>query len=337
MRVLIIGGTGLISTGIVKALQGRNADITVFNRGKTDNRLPESVRQMHGNRDEPGALTALANEPRFDAVIDMICFNPEQAKADIATFAGKTEHFVFCSTVCTYGNTQTDVPTHEGIAQRPVSTYGKNKVLCEELFNEAHANKKFAVTIFRPSHTFGPGGGIINNLGWNRDFVDRLRKGRPIIISGDGHGLWQSAYADDVGVGFAHALGRRSTFGEAYNIVGPEFFTWDQYTQRTAQAIGAPEPNITHIPTDALLAINAKRFVAIAEIFRYHGIYDNTKILRDIPEYRPGATPFEEGVRHTVAWMDKHHTIEPCEKDPFEDRLVESWNKWLQVARREMA
>jgi nucleoside-diphosphate-sugar epimerase len=327
MKVLIIGGTGLISTGIVKALKARGAAVTVFNRGRTDDRLGgEEVRRLHGDRgDFPAFEGTMATSGPWDVVIDMICFTPEQAESDLRAFAGRCGHFIFCSTVCTYGNTQTVIPTDENCPQRPHSDYGRNKLACERIFLRAGEGGQMPVTIFRPSHTYGPGGGIINNLGWAPTFVDRLRRGRPIIVSGDGHGLWQSTHADDVGVGFAYAAGRAKCFGEAYNIVGDEIFTWDQYTQRTAAAIGAPAPRIVHIPTDLLLAADRRRHAALEEIFRFHGVYSSAKLKRDVPEYQP-ATLFEDGVRQTVAWLDRHRKIEPAGDSDVEDRLVAAWD-----------
>lgn len=183
------------------------------------------------------------------------------------------------------------------------------------------------VTVIRPSHTFGPGGGIINNLNTDRTFLERLRRGRPVIVSGDGHGLWQSAYADDVGRGFAYAAGNPRCFGEAYNAVADEIVTWDQYVQRTAAAIGAPAPRLVHLPTDFLLAIDPQRYVGLAEIFRFHGVYSNAKLKRDIPEFRL-TTPFEEGVRRTVAWIDAHQKNPAPEADALEDRLVAAWDRF---------
>jgi nucleoside-diphosphate-sugar epimerase len=325
MKVLIIGGTGLISTGIVKALKGRGADITVFNRGKTDDRLGRDVRHLQGNRDDFGAFEgAMAGAGAWDVVIDMICFRPDQAESAFRAFAGRCGHFIFCSTVCTYGNTQTVLPTPEDAPQFPHSSYGRDKLACERIFLGAQAAGRMNVTVFRPSHTYGPGGNVINNLGWAPTFVDRLRKGLPIIVSGDGHGLWQSTFSEDVGVGFAHAAGEAKCFGEAYNVVGDEVVTWDEYTRRTAAAIGAPFPRILHIPSDLLLAVDPARFGALAEIFRFHGVYANAKLKRDVPEYRP-ATPYAEGVRRTVDWMDRHGTIAPAAGDSMEDRLAEAW------------
>ncbi|MEO6873302.1 MAG: NAD-dependent epimerase/dehydratase family protein [Opitutaceae bacterium] len=330
MKVLIIGGTGLISTGIVKALLARRAAVTVFNRGQTDDRLGAAVKHLSGDRNDfPAFETAMATTGHWDVVIDMICFRPEQAESAVRAFAGRCGHFIFCSTVCTYGNTQTIIPTLEDTPQAPVSGYGRDKVACEQIFLRAHAAGTFPVTIFRPSHTYGPGGNVINNLGWEATFIDRLRQGRPMIVSGDGHGLWQSAYSEDVGVGFAYAAGKSVCFGQAYNVTGDEVVTWDDYTRRTAAAIAAPVPRIVHLPTDFLLALDRPRYAALEEIFRFHGVYSNAKLKRDVPEYRP-AMPYEEGVRRTVEWMDQHNTIFSADTDPFEDRLVAAWDQFAR-------
>ncbi|HEX2852935.1 MAG TPA: NAD-dependent epimerase/dehydratase family protein [Opitutaceae bacterium] len=328
MNVLIIGGTGLISTGIVKALKERGAAITVFNRGKTDDRLGGEVRHLTGDRRDFSAFEkAMADAGTWDVVIDMICFRPDEAESVLRAFAGRCGHFIFCSTVCTYGNTQTIVPTLETTPQSPHSTYGRDKLACEQLFLRAHASGKMPVTIIRPSHTYGPGGGIINNLNTDATFLERLRQGRPIIVSGDGHGLWQSAYADDVGRGFAFAAANRRCFGETYNAVADEVVTWDQYVQRTAAAIGAPVPRIVHLPTDFLLAVDPKRYVVLDEIFRFHGVYSNAKLKRDVPEFRL-TTPYEEGVRRTAAWMDLHGKNPSPETNSVEDRLVAAWEQF---------
>ena len=135
MRVLVIGGTGLISQGIVKHLLARNAEVTVFNRGQRQDVLPADVKTLIGDRDDvEGFARAMANE-RFDVVVDMICFRPAQAAAAIDVFAGRCEQFIFCSTVCTYGTqSPPGILIDEAFPQHPISEYGKNKVACEQQF-----------------------------------------------------------------------------------------------------------------------------------------------------------------------------------------------------------
>jgi len=341
MNILIIGGTGNISTGIVKGLRerfGEKATITVFNRGKTTDSLPPEVKRLHGDRNDFAAFEKQFAGTTWDAVIDMICFRSDQAESALRAFAGKTGHFIFCSTVCTYGNTQTIVPTPESTPQLPHSVYGKNKLACEQIFLKAFRAGAFGAgngcTIFRPSHTTGPGKDLHGNSG-SPTFVDRLRKGLPVIVSGDGNGLWQMASSDDVGLAFAYAVGRSQTFGEAYNVVADNVQTWDEVTRTIAAAMGAPEPKIVHIPTDLLMAIDAERYRGLHEIFQYHGVYSNAKIRRDIPEFQ-NRTPIAETIRKVVAWMDAHGRIKPVEADSHEARLIEMLDAFSKSAAKEL-
>jgi nucleoside-diphosphate-sugar epimerase len=335
MKVLVIGGTGIISTGIVKALKERGASITVFNRGRTDNRLGDGVQRIVGDRQDFAAFerTLSASGP-WDVVIDMVCFVPEEAESVLRAIRGRCGHFIFCSTVCTYGNTQTILPTDESTPQNPHSAYGRGKLACEKIFLKAHAEGVVPVTILRPSHTYGPGGGVINNLNTDLAFVARLRAGRPILVSGDGHGLWQSAYCDDVGRGFAYCAGNPRCFGEAFNAVGDEVVTWDEYTLRTAAGIGAPTPRLVHVPTDLLLTLAPERYVSLAEIFRFHGAYSNAKLKRVVPEFRM-TVRYKDGIRRTVEWLDAHGRI-PAFEPALEDRIIEAWEKFAAGAKQQV-
>src|SRR6185369_14499874 len=155
MKVLLVGGTGLISTGIVEHLLARGADITLFNRAK---RRQSELRVIVGDRNVPSEFEARLADERFDVVIDMICFSPEQAEASVRAFAGRTQQLIFCSTVCTYGvDIPSDVLIDETFALSPISEYARNKVLCERVFERASAAGDFQLTIVRPSNTYGPG------------------------------------------------------------------------------------------------------------------------------------------------------------------------------------
>jgi nucleoside-diphosphate-sugar epimerase len=157
MKVLVIGGTGLISTGIVAHLRARSADITLFNRGKRANDARD-LPVIFGDRNVPAEFEGRLARERFDVVIDMVCFSPAQAEATVRACAGRTQQLIFCSTVCTYG---IDIPPHvlidETFPLRPTSEYARNKVTCEQTFLRAAAAGLFQTTIIRPSNTYGPG------------------------------------------------------------------------------------------------------------------------------------------------------------------------------------
>ena len=145
MRVLIIGGTGLISRGIVKHLLARGAEITVFNRAQREDTLPAEVKRLTGDRNQFADFERQFATTRFDVVIDMICFTPEQADSDVRAFRGRCEQFIFCSTVCTYGTKMPpQVLVDESFPQEPISGYGRNKLACEQIFHRAHEERQIS-------------------------------------------------------------------------------------------------------------------------------------------------------------------------------------------------
>src|SRR6478609_4598020 len=226
MKVLLIGGTGLISTGIVESLLGRGAELTLFNRAQRRASPPGAV-TIVGDRNAPRDFEARFEHERFDVVIDMICFAPSQAEATVRAFAGRTAQLIFCSTVCTYG---LDIPAHvlvdETFPQTPISEYARNKVACERIFERAAAAGRFQTTIIRPSNTYGPGASLIDQMEFDSVVWDRVEHGLPVLLAGDGIGLWQATHRHDVGRLFAYAAGNSKTFGEAFNVTRDHVFTW---------------------------------------------------------------------------------------------------------------
>jgi nucleoside-diphosphate-sugar epimerase len=303
MKVLIVGGTGLISTGIASHLRERGAELSLFNRAQrpsTAGELPVIV----GDRNVPTEFEQRLSRERFDVVIDMICFSPAQAEASVRAFAGRTKQLIFCSTVCTYG---VDVPPHvlidETFPLRPISEYGRNKVACEQIFERAAAAGHFQTTIIRPSNTYGPGASLIDQMEFDSVVWDRVANGLPVLLAGDGLGLWQATHRHDVGRLFAYAAGNPKTYGEAFNATRDHVFTWRDYYREAAQALDT-RAEVVLAPAGWVTAQNPERFSFLHEITRYHGAYSSAKAKACVPEFRC-AVDFVLGARETLADMKK--------------------------------
>ncbi len=299
MKVLVIGGTGLISTGIVRHLRERDADVTLFNRGERATSVP-GVRVVTGDRN----ISLGLDGERFDVVIDMICFTPAHAEATVRAFSGRTEQLIFCSTVCSYG---VDIPSHvlvdESFELRPISEYARNKVACERRFQRAEAEGAFRTTIVRPSNTYGPGASLIDQMEFDSVVWDRVEHGLPVLCAGDGIGLWQSTHRDDVGKFFAYAAGNSKTYGEAFNATHDRVFTWRDYYREAARALGK-EARLVLAPAGWVVASNPERFAFLNEITRYHGAYDSAKAKAAVPQFQPSIA-FVDGARETLSDMKK--------------------------------
>ena len=327
MRILIIGGTGLISTAITRALIARGADVTLYNRGQTDADIPAGYNTIIGNRKDCSAFeTQMAEAGSFDAVIDMIGFGPADIESAIRAFRGNIGHFIFCSTVDVYTKPAHRYPIREDAERQPMQSfpYAYNKAKCERLLEEAHERGDFPVTIIRPAHTYGEGRGLIHSLGLGGAYYfNRIRLGEPIITHGDGSSLWAACHRDDVGQAFAEAVGNEKAFGKGYHTASEEPMTWNQYHQTVAQAMNAPEPELIHIPTDFLFEIAPKEAEWCKENFQYNNIFDNAEARADLNFCY--TILFVEGVRRIVAWLDARDRIHNKDEPAIYSEIIERW------------
>ena len=325
MNVLIIGGTGLISTAITRQATAAGHDVTVFTRGRTDADLPESVDRLTGDRTDRDALERARDRLSLGCVIDMVGFDPTDVETAIEVFAGHVDQYVFCSTVDVYHRPVETMPIREHAAREPpVSEYGANKATCEDRLFDAYQSDGFPATIIRPWHTYGEGGGLIDTLS-SEAYVDRLRKGKPILVHGDGTSVWGPCHRDDVAAAFVAAIGNFEAVGEAYHVTATDPMTWNQYHRRAAAALDAPEPDLIHVPTDALRAAVPERASPLVDHFRFSTVFDTRKAERDLG-FRQTVS-WETGVRRTVAGLEDDDAIEAWDSDPTYDRIVSAWRE----------
>jgi nucleoside-diphosphate-sugar epimerase len=315
MKALLIGGTGLISTGIVKHLLARKVEVTVYNRSKRENTLPATVKTLVGDRNDADGFIRTFADQKYDVVIDMICFNPQQAAASVAAFAGRCEQFIFCSTVCTYGvKIPPTVLVDETFRQEPISGYGRDKVACEKAFMAAHEAGKFKTTIVRPSCTYGPGNPLIDNVEFNAVAWDRIAKDKPVLCAGDGLGLWVYTHRDDCGKLFAYGALNHKTYGQSYNATRDQNQTWTDVYADVASVLGK-KAQLLFMPAGWIVSHDASRFGLLKEITQFHGAYTSAKAKRDVPEFKceidlpTGARQTFDDLRRRDAWKNSDNDV----------------------------
>jgi len=330
MRVLIIGGTGNISTTITRELARRGEDLTLVKRSPSQPEDLQGVTVIACDRtDRADFQQKLAGKGPFDCVIDMVCYEPEDARCAVETFRGQAGQFIFCSTVDVYSKTPASYPVTEanGVVEAlPSFPYAWKKVECEKILWAAHRRGDFPVTIIRPAFTYNdtwsPG---IHSFGGQTYHLDRLRKAQPIILHGDGTSIWTATHRDDVALAFVNAIGNDRTYGEGYNVPGDEWMTHNHIWRTIARALAAPEPDFVYIPTDLLGKQVPAEAEWCVENFRHNNIFDSSKAKRDLG-FRY-TIPFREGVARCLDYLTRHGKIEDSAKYQFYDAIVYAWRE----------
>ncbi len=302
MKALFIGGTGAISTAVSRLALARGIELAHLNRGQRGADLP-GVRQITADvHDRAAVESALAGE-RFDVVVDWIAYTPEDIERDLALFSGKAGQFVFISSASAYQKP----PAHYLITEstplyNPFWTYSQNKIACELRLEQAYRETGFPITIVRPSLTYENAFPVA--LGGRGCFTlaDRIRRGAPVIVHGDGASLWVVTHSDDFARGFVGLLGHSQAIGHAFHITTDEVLTWDQIYRTIGAALGA-EPRIVHIASEFIAQVAPERAGGLLGDKAWSVVFDNTKIKTFVPGYQ-AVVPLREGVRRTLAWFE---------------------------------
>jgi len=325
MKVLFIGGTGIISSGSAELAVQRGYELTLLNRGHSVRTPAAGARVLHADiRDRAAVANVLAGE-KFDVVAEFLAYTPDQVQADVDLFAGKIGQYVFISSASAYQKPPANLPVREStVLDNPIWEYSRNKIACEEVLQSAYRRSKFPVTIVRPSHTYDaasipvPGGyGVLN----------RMLKEKPVLVPGDGTSIWTVTHSRDFAKGFVGLLGNPRAMGEAFHITSDEWLTWNDIFNALGQAAGVT-PTLVHVPSDLVAAYDQTLGDSLRGDKMHSAIFDNSKIKQVVPDFIC-TTPFARGAREIVSWFAGDPARQKIDSyfDAVCDHILENYRK----------
>ena len=318
MKVLFIGGTGIISSACASLALERGIDLYFLNRGQSADRpVPAGVQVLKGDiRDRSSTSAALAGR-QFDVVVDWVAYTPEQVETDLDLFGGRTGQYIFISSASAYQTPPSSLPVTEStMLDNPYWLYSRNKIACEERLVKAYRQDKFPMTIVRPSHTYDR---TALPLDGGYTVVNRMRQGKPVIVHGDGTSLWVLTHHKDFARGFVGLLGNSHAIGDDFHITSDEVLNWNQIFNLVAKAAGA-QANIVHVPSDLIAAYDPDWGAGLLGDKTVSMVFDNSKIKRIVPDF-VASIPFSRGVEEIMAWYD----ADPARQvvDEATDRMID--------------
>jgi nucleoside-diphosphate-sugar epimerase len=330
MKVLFIGGTGIISMACTRLALERGIDLTLLNRGRRSVPVPSGARTLTADIDDAVAVSQALAGASFDAVVDWIAFEPAHVERDIALFRGRTRQYVFISSASAYQKPATHyLITESTPLANPYWDYSRQKIACEDRLMRAYREEDFPITIVRPSLTYGDSQITLAINSWTKSYtvVDRMRQGKKVIVPGDGSSLWVITHNTDFAKGLVGLLAREQAIGHAFHITSDEVMCWDQWYRLTAEASGV-EPHLVHIPSDFIAACVPEARGGLLGDKAVSVVFDNTKIKRFVPGYC-ATVPFTQGIRRTIAWFD----ADPARRQ-IDDQANTLWDKLLEAYER---
>jgi nucleoside-diphosphate-sugar epimerase len=298
LKVLFIGGSGVISSACARQAVDAGIDLYALNRGRSAARpLPAGVRELRADVRNPASVRDAIGNLDFDSVVDWVAFTPEHVRSDIGIFAGRTGQYVFISSASAYQAPARLPVTESAPLKNPFWQYSRDKIACEDLLVRKYREDDFPVTIVRPSHTYDATKTVLPG-GWTA--LARMLAGKPVIVHGDGTSLWTVTHSTDFARGFVPLLAHPRTLGEAFHITSDDFLTWDQIAHALAAALGV-RARIVHVPSDAIAAADPEWGAGLLGDKAHSMVFDNSKLRSVVPGWH-AVVPFERGAREIADW-----------------------------------
>lgn len=323
MRVLFIGGTGTISSACSQLAVERGIELYLLNRGQTERPAPPQAHVLRADIRDRTQVEQVIGNLTFDVVVDWVAYTPEHVETDLMLFKGRTGQYIFISSASCYQKPIPALPiTERTPLGNPFWAYSRAKIACEERLMRAYVDEGFPVTIVRPSHTYDRTRLPVYG---RYTVIDRMRRGKPVIVHGDGTSLWVLTHHADFAKGFVGLLGHPKALGEAFHITSDELLTWDQIFRLLGEAAGV-EPQLIHVPSELIAAYEPEWGAGLLGDKAHSVIFDNSKIKQLVPDF-VATIPYAQGAREVIAWFDADpaRRVVDAEVDTLMDRIIAAY------------
>jgi len=294
--------------------------------------MPEGAKILRGDINNQAEMESLLKDSHFDTVVDWIVFDPQAIERDIKLFKGKTNQYILISTAATYQRPLSHYIIDESTPQNnPGWDYAVKKLACEERLIKEYRESGFPITIVRPSHTYSKISipYAINSGEYPWTLINRILKGKKIIVPGDGTSLWTITHNTDFAKGIVGLFGNIQTLGQAFHITSDEVKTWDQYLKVIGQAINK-EPQIIHIASECISEFFPEMKAGLLGDSCNSYVLDNSKIKRFVPDY-VATTNFENGIRQSIDYFKAHPELQKIDEelDVKMDKFIAAYENFV--------
>lgn len=332
MRLLFVGGTGLISSACSDLALARGHELFLLNRGHSAKYPPPAgATVLRGDvRQDSQQIAALLGGLHFDAIVDFIAFSEEDVERDLAWFRTRADQFVFISSASAYQKPPRSYLISESTPlENPFWSYSRGKIAAERRLLRAFGDEGFPVTIIRPSLTYGPAQMPFCVGSWEHPWtvIDRVLRGQPVIVPGDGTSLWVLTWNGDFARGLVGLLGQEQAIGEVYHITSDEVLTWDQIYLQAFDLLGIA-PSIVHVPSELIAAYWPPALGSLIGDKMNSAVFDNSKIKQAVPDFACGVA-WKEGLGRALEWHRAHPQFQTVDKEmnALMDRLILAYER----------
>ena len=322
MKILVLGGTGVISRAIVREGIMAGHEMTALNRGRRSVDFEFQPKTITADWSDPEQFSEKTAGVETDVVIDMLSRSPEDAVRTLTRFGGETKQWIFTSTTCAYKKPFAKYPIREDEAERwtdPLYPYAYSKARMEEYLFAKKDTGCAPITVIRPSLTFGEGCANIGVLRQNANILRRIRQGKPLLVFDGGETVLTFTFAPDLARGYLACCLNPAAYWQDFHITSRNCVPFASFYSACGELAGR-KPRLCSLSSEALFKLDPVRFDHIWYEKRFSHIFSLDKIRFAAPDWKP-RIGLDMGLKQMAAWWETLENPFDEEKDALEDEL----------------
>lgn len=334
MQILIIGGTGVLSSAVTEVAIKKSIKITMINRG--NHSIPQNVELIKSDRKNFNFIKKSLQGKTFDAVMDFLCYSDNDTEESVRFYSNYTRQYFFISSCAVYDTQKMGGRpcSEDDVKSLAIWDYSVNKWRSEQKVHLLFKNLDCKYTIIRPCVTYGNTRipyGIDPRCRCHWTLIARILEGKPIIRWNGGNNRCNMTRVEDFAVGVVGLIGNENAYNEAFNVCGEETPTWNDVLAIISKTIGK-EIKTIDIPSEYYAKELPLRKGEILGGRSIDAIMDNSKIKSIVPEFRQ-TIYIEEGIQKTIEAYKQNNFEEGIDWkfDADTDRIIAKWCKQNKI------
>ncbi len=336
MRVLIIGGTGILSSAVVDECLNQGIEVTMINRGNRPIFINEKAELIKSDIFDVDGLKTRLQGRHFDSVIDFLVLSKPDVVRSINTFGKVSDQYVFISSAQVYNTSYSGVLTETAESPHPQWAYSVNKGICERYVAEKCKELGLNYTIIRPGVNYGNTRipyGVFPRIGQHWTFVARILAGKPILTWNNGENQLNLTRVEDFATGVVGLLGNSMAYNEPFNVVGDYVYSWKEVLDTLGNLIGKEVKTLDIPLAFYCMELNGMKREELLAGRANDLVCSNEKLKSVVPDFRT-RYQLEEGLAMTLDFYKSNNYYQgfDYEWDAECDRVI---NDYLRHLKRE--
>ena len=328
MNILIVGGTGVLSSAVVAEALKRGSSVTMINRGNRP--IPFGVSHIKSNKDDYSCIKDALGNQRYSCVIDFLCYTDEETTNSIKFYSAYTDQYFFISSCAVFDKTRPGIKNEDSPKPLNIWSYSVNKYKSEEHLKKIAREVNCNYTIVRPRVTYDDTRipyGIMPPYGYHWTLCARILAGKPVIRWNGGVNKSNMMRVEDFAVGLVGLIGNPNAYNEDFNICGDEMPSFNDVLDALSKALGKKVITVD-MPSSFYADEIPYRRGELLGGRSIDALNSNDKIKRVVPEFKQTIT-LKEGIKRTVdAYVTQNYQKGiDWNFDAETDRIIKKWCK----------